>query len=112
MRASLIASHSASPSPRAPTPPSRTPSTRGRPAGDRADVVGDGEIIDEPGEPDANVLGDGFTNYDSDADGYINDTEYGTNFGTVVMTDYDTDGDGRVSMAEYDTYRAAHPHDM
>ncbi len=29
----------------------------GAPAGDRADVIGDGEIIDEPGEPDADVLG-------------------------------------------------------
>ena len=81
----------------------------GAPAGDRADVVGDGEIIDEPGEPDADVLGDGFTQYDTDTDGYLSDTEYGTNFGTVVMTDYDTDGDGRVSKAEYDAYMAAHP---
>jgi len=31
----------------------------GAPAGDQADVIGDGEIIDEPGEPDADVLGDG-----------------------------------------------------
>ena len=29
----------------------------GAPAGDRADVIGDGEIIDEEGEPDADVLG-------------------------------------------------------
>ena len=29
----------------------------GAPAGDRADVIGDGEIIDEPGEPDADALG-------------------------------------------------------
>ena len=29
----------------------------GAPVGDRADVIGDGEIIDEPGEPDADVLG-------------------------------------------------------
>lgn len=29
----------------------------GAPPGDRADVIGDGEIIDEPGEPDADALG-------------------------------------------------------
>jgi hypothetical protein len=29
----------------------------GAPAGDREDVIGDGEIIDEPGEPDAGTLG-------------------------------------------------------
>ncbi len=29
----------------------------GAPVGDRADVIGDGEIIDEPGEPDADALG-------------------------------------------------------
>lgn len=29
----------------------------GAPAGDEADVIGDGEIIDEPGEPDADELG-------------------------------------------------------
>ena len=40
----------------------------GAPAGDQADVIGDGEIIDEPGEPDADVLGDGFTDEDINAD--------------------------------------------
>lgn len=29
----------------------------GSPPGDAEDVIGDGEIIDEPGEPDANELG-------------------------------------------------------
>ena len=29
----------------------------GAPAGDQADVIGDGEIIDEAGEPDADELG-------------------------------------------------------
>ena len=29
----------------------------GAPAGDMEDVIGDGEIIDEPGEPDADALG-------------------------------------------------------
>ncbi len=29
----------------------------GAPPGDREDVIGDGEIIDEPGEPDAGALG-------------------------------------------------------
>ena len=29
----------------------------GAPMGDREDVIGDGEIIDEEGEPDADVLG-------------------------------------------------------
>ncbi len=77
----------------------------GAPPGDQADVIGDGEIIDEPGEPEGNV----FMTYDTDTDGYLSDTEYGTNFGTVVMKDYDTDGDGRVSAAEYDAYQVAHP---
>ena len=30
----------------------------GAPAGDEADVIGDGEIFDEEGEPDADELGD------------------------------------------------------
>ena len=29
----------------------------GAPVGDSADVIGDGEIFDEPGEPDADALG-------------------------------------------------------
>ena len=33
----------------------------GAPVGDREDVIGDGEIIDDAGEPDAGVLGDGMT---------------------------------------------------
>ena len=86
----------------------------GAPAGDREDVIGDGEVFDEPGEPDAGVLGDGFTTYDADADGMLNTTEYGdgTNFNGVVMTDYDTDGDGMVSRAEYDAYMVANPMTM
>ena len=28
----------------------------GAPVGDQEDVIGDGEIIDEPGEPEGNVL--------------------------------------------------------
>ena len=40
----------------------------GAPPGDQADVIGDGEIIDEPGEPDADELGDGFTDPDINAD--------------------------------------------
>lgn len=35
---------------------------QGAPAGDQADVIGDGEVIDEAGEPDADVLGDGMMN--------------------------------------------------
>ena len=31
----------------------------GAPAGDMEDVIGDGEIIDEAGEPEGNVLEDG-----------------------------------------------------
>ena len=40
----------------------------GAPPGDQADVIGDGEIIDEPGEPDADELGDGFTDPDINVD--------------------------------------------
>ncbi len=31
----------------------------GAPAGDMEDVIGDGEIIDEPGEPEGNMMDDG-----------------------------------------------------
>ena len=77
----------------------------GAPAGDMEDVVGDGEIIDEPGEPEGNM----FTGYDGDGDGNLSETEYGTNFGDVEMTAYDTDGNGMVSQSEYDAYRTANP---
>lgn len=77
----------------------------GAPAGDMEDVVGDGEIIDEPGEPEGNM----FTDYDTDADGSMNDTEFGTMGGDVEMTAYDTDGNGMISQAEFDAYRTANP---
>ena len=38
----------------------------GAPVGDREDVIGDGEVFDEPGEPEGNVL-------DADADGAVMD---------------------------------------
>lgn len=72
----------------------------GAPPGDREDVIGDGEIIDEPGEPEGNM----FDTWDADRDGYLNDTEYRTNVTDVEMSMYDTDGDGRVSRAEYMAY--------
>ena len=31
----------------------------GAPAGDQEDVIGDGEVIDEPGEPEGNMMDDG-----------------------------------------------------
>ena len=37
----------------------------GAPAGDMEDVVGDGEIIDEPGEPEGNMMDDGSMMEDS-----------------------------------------------
>ena len=54
----------------------------GAPAGDQADVIGDGEIFDEPGEPDADVLGDGLTDDDINAD-----------MDGDVEVDMDSDGD-------------------
>ena len=76
----------------------------GAPPGDRADVIGDGEIIDEPGEPDADVLGDGLVNYDTDADGRLSMTEYDTGIGDGAFTTYDTDGDGYLDDNEYGVY--------
>ena len=47
----------------------------GAPAGDQEDVIGDGEIIDEPGEPEGNVM-----------DGTMADST-GTAMGTDAMAD-------------------------
>ncbi len=51
----------------------------GAPAGDQADVIGDGEIIDEPSEPDADVLGDGMDDtmnaMEDDADAAMDDAD-------------------------------------
>ncbi len=58
----------------------------GAPPGDQADVIGDGEIIDEPGEPDADVLGDGMDGTMSDMDA-MEDTLDASMAG-------DADGDG------------------
>ena len=76
----------------------------GAPVGDREDVIGDGEVFDEPGEPDANVLGDGFTSYDTDQDSYISEDEYNTGIGDAEFGTYDTDADGRLSETEYSVY--------
>ena len=77
----------------------------GAPPGDMEDVIGDGEIIDEPGEPEGNM----FTGWDSDGDGMLNADEFGAGMAGEDMAGYDTDGDGMVSQAEYDAYRAANP---
>jgi hypothetical protein len=77
----------------------------GAPPGDMEDVVGDGEIIDEPGEPEGNM----FTGADTDGDGMLNADEFGAGWADVDMTTVDTDDDGMVSQAEYDAYMAAHP---
>ena len=79
----------------------------GAPVGDRADVIGDGEIFDEPGEPDADVLGDGFVNYDTDADGLISNDEYDTGIGDNEFGTYDTDADGFLSEEEYGVYETS-----
>ncbi len=76
----------------------------GAPAGDRADVIGDGEIFDEPGEPDADVLGDGLVTYDTDGDGMISVDEYGTGVGDDNFGTYDADGDGFLNNDEYMVY--------
>jgi hypothetical protein len=77
----------------------------GAPLGDQEDVIGDGEIIDEPGEPEGNM----FSNWDTNADGNLDATEFGAGMAGEDMTTYDTNGDGMVSQAEYDAYRSAHP---
>jgi hypothetical protein len=77
----------------------------GIPPGDREDVIGDGEIFDEPGE----VEGNAFLDYDGDADGFISTEEYETGFGDGNMAAYDTDGDGMISMEEYDAYMMNNP---
>ncbi len=77
----------------------------GAPIGDQEDVIGDGEIIDEPGEPEGNM----FTDYDTDADGMLTADEFRTGWPDTDVTMVDTDGDGMVSQAEYDAYMAANP---
>ena len=83
----------------------------GAPIGDQEDVIGDGEIIDEPGEPEGNVLMDDNTTvgttyggYDTDADGRLSMTEYDTGVGDGAFTTYDTDGDGYLNDTEYGVY--------
>jgi hypothetical protein len=48
----------------------------GAPAGDMEDVIGDGEIVDEPGEPEGNMMDDGSMMEDSTTmdDGMTADT--------------------------------------
>ncbi|WP_412067035.1 hypothetical protein [Rubrivirga sp. IMCC43871] len=62
----------------------------GAPAGDEADVIGDGEVFDEPGEPDADVLGDGLDDtmneIEADASDMADDVD--------AELDGDMDGDG------------------
>ena len=76
----------------------------GAPVGDREDVIGDGEIFDEPGEPDAGVLGDGLVDYDTDTDGRISQAEYDAGIGDTDFATYDTDGDGYLNEEEYGVY--------
>ena len=76
----------------------------GAPPGDMEDVIGDGEIIDEPGEPEGNM----FTGADTDGDGMLSADEFGAAWADQDMVGYDTDGDGMVSQAEYDAYMSAH----
>ena len=81
----------------------------GAPAGDRADVIGDGEIIDEPGEPDADVLGDGLvttSGYDTDGDMMLSQAEYDAAVGDANFQTYDTDGDGFLNETEYGVYHS------
>ena len=78
----------------------------GAPAGDRADVIGDGEIIDEPGEPDADVLGDGLMTYDTDTDGMLSQAEYDAGINDGAFATYDTDGDGFLNDEEYRAYES------
>lgn len=72
----------------------------GAPPGDMEDVIGDGEVIDEPGEPEGNA----FMGADTDGDGMINQAEYDAAMGDANMSAYDTNGDGMVSQAEYDAH--------
>ena len=78
----------------------------GAPVGDREDVIGDGEVFDEPGEPDAGVLGDGLvgSGYDTDNDMMISEMEYDAGIGDGAFATYDTDGDGFLNEEEYVMY--------
>ena len=76
----------------------------GAPVGDREDVIGDGEVFDEAGEPDAGVLGDGLTTYDTNADGLLSNDEYDTGIGDGAFGTYDTDADGYLNDDEYRVY--------
>ena len=63
----------------------------GAPAGDMEDVIGDGEIIDEPGEPEGNALdddmdGDVMDDMESDMDAMEDSLD--------ASMDGDMDGDG------------------
>ena len=77
----------------------------GAPPGDREDVIGDGEIFDEPGEPEGNA----FLDADTDGDGMISGDEFSAIWVDGDITAYDTDGDGMVSEAELNAYIEAHP---
>lgn len=76
----------------------------GAPPGDMEDVIGDGEVFDEPGEPEGNA----FLDADLDGDGMLNGDEFSAIWVDEDMTAYDTDGDGMVSEAELDAYMEAH----
>ena len=80
----------------------------GAPIGDREDVIGDGEIFDEPGEPEGNVLTDGtaYGGYDTDADGRLSLVEYDAGIGDGAFETYDTDRDGYLNDAEYGVYES------
>ncbi len=80
----------------------------GAPIGDREDVIGDGEIIDEPGEPEGNVLMDDtmYGGYDTDADGRLSLVEYDAGVGDGAFETYDTDGDGYLNDTEYGVYES------
>ena len=85
----------------------------GAPIGDQEDVIGDGEIIDEPGEPEGNVLlddnttvGTTYGGYDTDADGRLSLAEYDTGIGDGAFETYDTDRDGYLNDAEYGVYES------
>lgn len=63
----------------------------GAPMGDQEDVIGDGEIIDEPGEPEGNVMdddmdGDVMDDMEADADAMEDNMD-------AEMEDVDADGD-------------------
>lgn len=75
------------------------------PPADLEGDFGDGDIIEEPAEPEVNM----FMGADTDGDGMLHADEFTAAWPDADMTLYDTDADGMVSVEEFDAYMMQHP---